>query len=37
VTFTSAMAAETMIAMADRAMYKIKQTGKNNFEYKLAG
>jgi diguanylate cyclase (GGDEF)-like protein len=37
VTFMSASSAETMIAMADQAMYKVKQNGKNNVEYKLTG
>jgi len=37
VTFMSASSAETMIAMADQVMYKVKQNGKNNVEYKLAG
>ncbi|MBA3916179.1 MAG: GGDEF domain-containing protein [Acidobacteriales bacterium] len=30
VTFMAAIPADTMIAMADRAMYEIKQSGKNN-------
>jgi GGDEF domain-containing protein len=36
VTFTCAARAEDMIAQADRAMYAIKQNGKNGVEYKLA-
>jgi diguanylate cyclase (GGDEF)-like protein len=37
VTFASALTADAMIAMADRAMYAIKQNGKNNVAFKLAG
>lgn len=37
VTFRSDLDPEAMVAVADRAMYGIKQRGKNNIEYKVAG
>jgi diguanylate cyclase (GGDEF)-like protein len=37
VTFASASSAEAMLAMADGAMYAIKQAGKNNVAFKLEG
>jgi len=35
VTFSSDLDPEAMIAVADRAMYGIKQQGKNNIEYRM--
>jgi diguanylate cyclase (GGDEF)-like protein len=37
VTFSATLAADEMIALADRAMYTVKRNGKNDVAFRLAG